>query len=60
MEEPPVVPAPKRLLSGVVPLEAFLTTLQKVCNHVQHCRDESVSGGGLSVPEGLVWIKFTF
>lgn len=42
MEEPPVVPAPKRLLSGVVPLEAFLTTLQKVCNHVQRCRDESV------------------
>lgn len=58
MEEPPVVPAPKRLLSGVVPLEAFLTTLQKVCNHVHHCRDESVSG--LSVTEGLVWIKFTF
>lgn len=31
MEEPPLVPAPKRLLSGVVPLENFLTTLQKVC-----------------------------
>uniref|UniRef100_A0A674NH28 Integrator complex subunit 9 n=1 Tax=Takifugu rubripes TaxID=31033 RepID=A0A674NH28_TAKRU len=29
MDEPPVVPAPKRLLSGVVPLETFLTTLQK-------------------------------
>lgn len=43
MEEPPLVPAPKRLLSGVVPLETFLTTLQKVCNHVQQCRDESDS-----------------
>lgn len=34
-----MVPAPKRLLSGVVPLETFLTTLQKVRNHVQHCRE---------------------
>lgn len=30
MEEAPLVPAPKRLLSGAVPLETFLTTLQKV------------------------------
>lgn len=30
IEEPPVVLAPKPLLSGAVPLEAFLTTLQKV------------------------------
>uniref|UniRef100_A0A8C9YPH6 Integrator complex subunit 9 n=1 Tax=Sander lucioperca TaxID=283035 RepID=A0A8C9YPH6_SANLU len=29
MEEPPVVLAPKPLLSGAVPLEAFLATLQK-------------------------------
>ena len=32
MEEPPVVQAPKPLLSGAVPLEAFLATLQKVWN----------------------------
>lgn len=38
-----MAPAPKRLLSGVVPLETFLTTLQKVRDRVQHCRDESVS-----------------
>lgn len=30
MEEPPVVLAPKPLLSGAVPLDAFLATLQKV------------------------------
>lgn len=30
MEEPPAVLGPKPLLSGVVPLEVFLTTLQKV------------------------------
>jgi len=30
MEEPPVVLVPKPLLSGAVPLEAFLATLQKV------------------------------
>lgn len=30
IEEPPVVLAPKPLLSGAVPLEAFLATLQKV------------------------------
>lgn len=32
IEEPPVVLAPKPLLSGAVPLEAFLATLQKVWN----------------------------
>lgn len=32
MEEPPVALAPKPLLSGAVPLEAFLATLQKVSN----------------------------
>lgn len=30
IEEPPVTMAPKPLLSGAVPLEAFLATLQKV------------------------------
>lgn len=32
MEEPPVALAPKPLLSGAVPLEAFLATLEKVSN----------------------------
>lgn len=62
MEEPSLVPAPKRLLSGVVPLETFLTTLQKVCNHVQQYQDESgySEGSRFTVAEHLVWIKLFF
>lgn len=36
MEEPPVALAPKVLLSGAVPLEAFLATLQKVISGISY------------------------
>lgn len=41
MEEPPVGQAPKPLLSGAVPLEAFLALLQKVGVFIFHLILES-------------------
>lgn len=57
VEEPPVVLAPKPLLSGAVPLEAFLTTLQKVGKLQASvaisriCTVHTVTSGNVCIPD---------